>query len=258
MPTRTTILTGAPCWIDLFTSDVAAAKAFYGGLFGWTAEESGPEYGGYVTFSRGGVVVAGCLANDGAQGAPDMWTTYFAVDDVAATVAAAAGRGGEVYLDGMEVPQMGVMAMLGDPGGATVGLWNAAGHTGFGVVDGAGVPAWFELHTRAYDESIMFYEKVLDWAIDVVSDDADLRYTTLRRDDEQAVGIMDASAFLPEGVPARWSIYFGTDDVATSLARAVELGGSIVDAAADTPDGRLATIADPTGTQIKLRGPTGA
>lgn len=255
MPARTTTLSGAPCWIDLFSSDVPTAKEFYGGLFGWTAEDSGPEYGGYVTFSKNGAVVAGCMANDGAQGAPDMWTTYFAVDDVAATVAAAAEHGGEVYLEGMDVPQMGVMAMLGDPGGATLGLWKATGHAGFGIVDEPGAPAWFELHTRAYDESVAFYEHVLDWATDVASDEPTFRYTTLGKGDEQAAGIMDASGFLPEGMPARWSIYFGTDDVDASVARAIELGGSVVDAAEDTPYGRLATVADPTGTPLKLRGP---
>ena len=53
---------------------------------------------------------------------------------------------------------------------------------------------------------------------------------------------MDASAFLPEGVPAHWSIYFGVEDADASLGRIVELGGSIVEPAEDTPYGRLARV----------------
>ncbi|MGZ4588104.1 MAG: VOC family protein, partial [Mycobacteriaceae bacterium] len=55
---------GAPCWVDLFTSDMAKAEGFYGGLFGWTAENPGPEYGGYINFHKNGQPVAGCMTND--------------------------------------------------------------------------------------------------------------------------------------------------------------------------------------------------
>ena len=63
---------------------------------------------------------------------------------------------------------------------------------------------------------------------------------------------MDASAFLPEGVPAQWSIYFGVGDADAALAKIVELGGTITQPAEDTPYGRLAQAADPTGALFKL------
>ena len=69
---------------------------------------------------------------------------------------------------------------------------------------------------------------------------------------------MDASGFLPDGVSAHWSVYFGVDDTDASLAQIAELGGSTVTAAQDTPYGRLATAADPTGAQFKLVGPNDA
>jgi predicted enzyme related to lactoylglutathione lyase len=61
--------------------------------------------------------------------------------------------------------------------------------------------------------------------------------------------------FLPEGVPAHWSVYFGVDDADAALAQTVELGGSIVMAAEDTLYGRLATATDPTGGQFKVVAP---
>ena len=74
----------------------------------------------------------------------------------------------------------------------------------------------------------------------------------------QAAGIMDASSFLPDGVPAHWSIYWAVEDTDATLAKAVELGGSIVLPAEDTPYGRLAQAADPTGALFKLLGPAAA
>ena len=63
---------------------------------------------------------------------------------------------------------------------------------------------------------------------------------------------MDGSAFLPEGVPAYWSIYFAVEDADAALAKITELGGSVVRPAEDTPYGRLAEAADPTGANFKL------
>ena len=93
---------------------------------------------------------------------------------------------------------------------------------------------------------------MFDWDTHVVGDTPEFRYTTLGEGDDALAGIMDASAFLPEGVPAHWSVYFGVDDTDAALAKIVELGGSIVEPAEDTPYGRLATAADPTGALFKL------
>ncbi|MGH3547334.1 MAG: VOC family protein [Pseudonocardiaceae bacterium] len=74
----------------------------------------------------------------------------------------------------------------------------------------------------------------------------------MRQGEDWLAGIMDASAFLPVGVSAHWSVYFGIDDTDAALAKIVDLGGSILIAAEDTPYGRLAAAADPTGARFKL------
>jgi hypothetical protein len=66
---------------------------------------------------------------------------------------------------------------------------------------------------------------------------------------------MDASAFLPEGVPDHWSIYWDVDEVDATVAQARHLGGSLIDGPTDTPYGRMATVTDPAGAQFKLRTP---
>ncbi|SKV45503.1 Putative glyoxalase/bleomycin resistance protein [Mycobacteroides abscessus subsp. massiliense] len=54
MPTREETPLGAPAWIDLASSDVEKSKAFYSALFGWTLQDAGPEYGGYINAHKDG------------------------------------------------------------------------------------------------------------------------------------------------------------------------------------------------------------
>ena len=247
-----TIVAGAPCWIDLYSSDPERAKEFYGSLFGWTSFDPGPDYGGYFIFQKDGKAVSGCMRNDGTQGMPDTFSVYLASDDADRTVGDAAGRGGQISMPPMDVTQNGRVAMVRDPGGAAIGIWQAREVTGFETTGEPGTPAWFELHTRAYDDSVAFYREVFGWDTDTASDDPGFRYTTLGRGDGRLAGIMDASAFLPDGVPAFWSVYFEVEDVDAALAQATELGGAVEREAEDTPYGRLATALDPTGTRFKL------
>jgi uncharacterized protein len=255
MPKRDSAPVGAPCWIELFTSDVENGRAFYHELFGWTSDEPAEELGGYFTFYKNGVRVAGGMRNDGQSGAPDVWSVYLASEDAKATADAAKANGGQVIVEPMEVMELGSMVVVSDPGGGVIGGWQPGTHTGFGVYAEPDTPQWFELHTRDYDASVDFYRKVFAWDAHVASDTPELHYTTLGEGEAALAGIMDASAFLPDGVPAQWSIYFGTEDADATLAKIVELGGSIVQPAEDTPYGRLATAADPSGINFKLLQP---
>jgi predicted enzyme related to lactoylglutathione lyase len=156
------------------------------------------------------------------------------------------------------VADLGTMALVSDPGGASVGLWQPGTHKGFGIVGEAGAPSWFELNTRDYDRAVAFYRAVFGWETNVVSDTPNFRYTTFVGSDGWLAGIMDAASYLPDGVPAHWSVYFGAGDTDTTLAKAVELGGAVVAPAEDTPYGRLATATDATGAQFKLVAPNEA
>jgi uncharacterized protein len=252
MPTRDSAPFGAPIWIELFTSDVERGRAFYRELFGWTSEDPNPDFGGYFNFALNGVRVAGGMHNDGSANTPDAWNVYLAAEDADATAAATSAHGGQVYAPVMDVADLGRMAFLADAGGAAIGIWQPGTHTGFGVLAEPGAPAWFELHTRAYDATVQFYRDVFGWDTTTVGDTPEFRYTTLGAGDDALAGIMDATAFLPEGAPSQWSIYFAVDDADKALEQVVELGGSVVQPAEDTPYGRLATAADPTGVQFKL------
>lgn len=251
MTVRELVPAGAPCWIDLMTSDPEASTAFYGTLFGWTAEPPNPEYGGYTNLMLGEDPVAGLMPAQ-ADGPSDVWSVYLAVEDAAATVAAARDHGGDVHVDAMAVGDLGVMAVVSDPGGAVIGMWQPGEHRG-GVVATAGAPCHFELQTRDYEGSVAFYEAVFGWKAEPVSDTPELRYTVLEVGDGQSAGIMDAGDVLPDGAAAHWSIYFAVDDTEAALAEVDRLGGSTVQPFEDTPYGRIGIAADPLGTRFVLR-----
>ncbi len=256
MPTRDKAINGAPCWIELDTSDVARSRAFYSELFGWTSEEPNPDFGGYFNFNKGpdgGARIAGGMATP--EGMPDVWSIYLATDDIKRTLDDARTHGGQVLLEAMPVADLGIMGFLADPTGAAIGVWQPGQHQGFGLVGEHGAPGWFELHTREYDKALDFYRAVFGWQTQVEADTDEFRYTTLVHDGEQHAGVMDASAFLPEGVPAHWSVYFAVDDTDAAIAKIGELGGATVMPAEDTPYGRLAVVTDPVGVQFKLVGP---
>jgi uncharacterized protein len=256
MPARDTAPTGAPCWVDVMTSDTERSRAFYCELFGWTAEEPNEEFSGYFSFRKDGVLVAGGMAAQ--PGMPDVWSVYLASDDAEKTVAATTANGGQVVVEPMAVADLGTMAFVTDCGGAAVGVWQPGSHQGIGVLGETGTPSWFELLTRDYDAAVSFYRDVFRWDTKVVGDTPEFRYTTQVQGEELLAGVMDASGFLPDGIPAHWSVYFGVDDTDIALAKIVELGGSIVTPAEDTPYGRLATAADPIGAQFKLVAPNEA
>lgn len=245
---------GAPCWIDLMTSDIAKARQFYGELFGWEYQTGDEEkYGGYTTALKNGKTVAGLMQKDESQaGMPDVWSTYLRSDDAEATAAAVTANGGQVYMPPMDVPEQGFMAIFGDPSGAAIGIWQPREMRGFELVDEPGAAAWHELHTKNYDAAVKFYQDVFKWETDVMSDTPEFRYTTLGAGDAAKAGIMDASGYLPEEVPSSWHTYFAVENTDAAVEKAVAMGAAVIDPPQDTPYGRLATLTDPTGAMFKL------
>jgi len=245
---------GAPCWIDLGSSDIAAARDFYTGLFGWTAEEPNPEFGGYFMFNSAGSPVAGCMpAMPGAVA--DVWSIYLTSENAASTAEAAKAAGGQVIVEPMQVGDTGTMGMVLDPSGSAIGFWQPDQFSGIANVGDPGQPSWFELHTREYDKSVAFYRDVFGWTTEVMADQPGMRYTMLSHgENQQLAGIMDGSAFGPDE-PMGWSVYFWVLDADAAAARAVELGGSVIRPAEETPYGTLATVADPNGATFKLQAP---
>lgn len=244
---------GAPCWIDLMTTDAQRAEDFYGSLLGWTFQRGDEElYGGYAMALLDGKPIAGVMQKQPSEEMPDVWTTYLYVENADESVAKVQEAGGQLYFGPMDVPEQGRMGVVGTPEGATVGFWEPGGHLGYAEFHVPGSPYWHESFTRDFQGSKDFYTKAFGWDVTMMSDTDEFRYGTLGAGTAAVAGLMDASSFLPEGVPAHWRVYFGVEDCRAAAKRVEELGGSVLEGPEDTPFGVIATVQDPMGGTFLL------
>ena len=253
MTTRDTAFApGTPCWVDLMTSDPDRSRAFYSQLLGWAIDEGRPEFGGYSNARSDGHLVAGIFPRMPEAQGPDVWSTYLRTADIDATVAAATAAGATVVAGPMAVAELGSMAVLIDPAGAAVGVWQPGTHLGFTKYNEPGSVTWDEVQSKDFAATIEFYKTVFGWGYEKNGDTDDFRYYLGQVDGETVAGVMDSHSFLPAEVPSHWAVYFSVEDIDESLAKVVELGGSILRPAEDTPFGRIADALDPTGAMFKL------
>jgi predicted enzyme related to lactoylglutathione lyase len=250
---------GIPCWMDLLTSDAGRAGEFYRRTFGWQALEPSPDFGGYFMFTLDGAPVAGAMPvvpemADTDMDLTDGWGVYLTSPDARAAIERVIAHGGKVRVPAMDVADLGTQAIVEDPGGGRIGIWQPRAFPGFGAIGTGkpGTPAWFELHARDHAGAVAFYHAALGWEPKVVSDTDDFRLTAVEAGGQPVAGIMDACAYLPEGQAPHWDAYICVEDTDKTVALAAELGGAVAQEPMDTPFGRLAAIADPGGARIKV------
>jgi predicted enzyme related to lactoylglutathione lyase len=115
---------GAVSWVELMTTDVEAAKGFYGDLFGWELEQAPMEGVDYTLVKVGDRHIGGMMAmpEDMPQGGPPRWGIYVTVDDTDATVQKATELGGQVLVPPTDIPNVGRFAVIQDPQGAAISV----------------------------------------------------------------------------------------------------------------------------------------
>ena len=246
-------------WIDLSTTDSAGARAFYGGLLGWTANvvpigDSGMDY---TFFELDGHAVAGGgqMSDEQATAQPPAWTSYVKCDDIDAAVARAEAAGGTVLMPAMEIPNSGRMAILIDPSGAVFGIWSPSPFPGAALVNMPSTLAWNELQTRDLPAARAFYEQVFGWTASEMPDG----YTAFAVDGRMQCGSMAIGGEMWEGVPSNWAVYIMVEDVDATAARVAELGGTVLVGPHTAGEmGRFIVVRDPQGaifTAMQFNGP---
>ena len=112
--------------VELNTTDLPKAKAFYSKLFDWQLEDM-PMPDGTYTMIRPGDGTGGGMMKHPMPGAPSFWLAYVAVDDIGAATAKAKSLGAHVVKDVTEVMGAGWLSIIADPTGAVLGLWKPKG-----------------------------------------------------------------------------------------------------------------------------------
>jgi len=258
MPTRDTAWPqGVPCWVDCQVDDTAAARRFYGQLFGWEIQDSPPEAGGYLMAMKGGRPAAGIGPKPEGMPVPSAWTTYLAADSADDIATRVTNAGGQTMMPPFDVMDVGRMFVAADPTGAVFGVWEAKAHTGAGVFNEHGAYSWNEVHTRDYARAQDFYRDVFGWTYTELGDGQHFVYSTFAPagQDRPAGGVNDLTK-MPGDAPAHWLAWFQVDDADASLAKATELGATVVSGPDDSPFGRMGIVRGPQGETFAVIDPS--
>ncbi|GGX44227.1 VOC family protein [Streptomyces fructofermentans] len=252
----TRFVTGAPNWLDLGTTDIDGAAAFYRGLFGWELRSAGSDSGGYGFFQLDGRTVAGGMQTPPEQG-PPSWSVYFRSPDADATAEAAQRAGGAVLMAPDDVMDKGRLAFLRDSTGGVFGLWQPKRTRGVEVVGDPGSLCWIELYTLDVPAAAAFYHSILGLETSSMPFPGGV-YTCVNPADggEETVfgGIVPlADDPVERGAGAYWLPYFEVTDTDAVVARAEELGGTVrMPATTMEGVGRMAKLADPYGARFAV------
>ncbi|MBF8172309.1 VOC family protein [Streptomyces olivaceus] len=237
---------GGPCWAELGTTDLGAARRFYTKLFGWRPEtDSRQQAGGYTIARVDGRAVA-ALTPLYQREQPVAWNVSFAVGDADAAVRQVAAAGGAVTQGPTDVFESGRFAVAVDPTGALFQLWQPGTFPGAGLFNAPGSLGWVELLTREPGRAADFYTTVFGWSVDVAA-----RCPRWGIGGADFGGMVTMDEKFPHEVPAHWLPYFAVADVNTAAVDTTDGGGTVLMEPTSVPDRpRLAVLRDPQGAMF--------
>jgi predicted enzyme related to lactoylglutathione lyase len=259
MSKRTKYEPGTFSWVELTTTDTAAAKEFYGGLFGWESEDLPvPNSPPYTMLSVDSARVAALYQQPEEQrsaGVPPNWFSYVTVASADDAAERAKELGGAVHAGPFDVMDAGRMAVIADPTGAMIGAWEAREAIGAERVNEPGSLTWNDLATNDVPRAIEFYSGLFDWEVEEIDTGGGPRYWQINHAGGAGGRNGGMRELGPEqqGVPPHWMPYFVVESAAAATARTTENGGAVLAGPIDLPTGsRFAVISDPQGATFGI------
>lgn len=250
MPEVTGHAPGSFCWMELGTSDSGAAKKFYSSLFGWESEDTPAGPGMTYTMLRLGGKDVGALYQLTEQyhkGVPPHWLCYVSVISADESAAKAKSLGATVTMEPFDVMDVGRMAMIQDPQGAMLALWQARSHFGAKIVGELNTFCWNELATTDADKAGEFYSKLFGWTIKKGDSTGPIVYHELVNAGSEMGGMYQITPEM-KGMPPNWIAYYAVADCDATAEKAKSMGAALIVPPTDIPNvGRFATIQDPQG-----------
>jgi predicted enzyme related to lactoylglutathione lyase len=242
-------------WHELGTSDLEAAKAFYPKITPWTTEpmDGMPDY---TLWMNGGVPVGGVTrmpAELSSRGAGAQWIPYVHVYDVDEMVRQVKSLGGSVAVAPKEVPSVGCWAVLRDPHGAAIGIYEPADNTPSAYMPAKrGEFSWHELATTDYKAAFEFYRTLFHWEKTAEHDmGAWGVYFMFGQNGVPYGGMFNKPADAPDPL---WISYVKIDDVSAAAPNVTAAGGTVIVAPHEVPGGDwIVRCADAQGATFALQ-----
>jgi predicted enzyme related to lactoylglutathione lyase len=239
---------GVPCWVEIVQAEPEAAQRFYAGLFGW--EFVGGEE--YAVARLRGRDVAGIAALP-APDVPQAWFTHVRVEDVDQAAARVMDAGGTVVTAPVDAEPAGRLAVVADPAGAQLCLWQAGIREGARVVNEASAWSMSALQTPDPKAAGVFYEAAFGWVSEPWGPITLFRLPGyVGGEPAQPVPRDVVAVMLATDAAAGWSVDFWVADVEVAVSDAARLGGCVIAAPFDRPPFRSAVLADPGGATFSI------
>jgi hypothetical protein len=239
-------------WVELVANDAATAGRFYQDLFGWDKREIPMGPGSvYTIFESGGRDVAAMYGRGPEERkGPSYWRCYVSVVSADDMAARARELGAEVLAEPFDVFGVGRMAMLEDPSGATVALWQPGSHIGVGRIGEPGALCWNELLTRDIETAGSFYGELFGWNLRAL-EFGDAIYNVFENEGVAVAGMMAMPG--AADAPPNWLPYFGVTDCDDRVRAAEAAAGMVYVSPTEVPGvGRFAVLGDPQGATFAM------
>lgn len=244
MTTQSSYAPGTPSWIDVDSTDMSRSAAFYEALFGWKPKSvDGPENDRYAMLTLNDRVVAGMGVQMGRSGG-SSWSVYVAVEDLGATVARCAEMGGSTVLEPTDAMDAGRMAVVQDPAGTRISLWEAKDRAGVEVINEPGAFTWSELASTDLEVSNKFYTGLFGWGLAESTE----HHSAFTVDGKVVCGAHTAA----EGESPGWLVWFDVENCDAVAERAGELGGKVIVDPGNLDFGRAAVVTDTMGAAFGI------
>lgn len=239
MGERTSYPPGTFSWAELATSDADEAKAFYTAVFGWEYRDNPiPDGSVYSTAVRDGKDVAALFASE----QPPHWNCYVTVESADASATRAGELSATIAMEPFDVMDVGRMAVIIDPVGAALCLWEPRSHIGASLVNAPGSMTWNDLITPDPDLSARFYGDLLGWTTEEVEGGSG--YRVIRNGERTNGGMMPLDPRMG-ATPPSWMPYFGHEDVERLVTEVADSGGQVFNGPMKMAQGTIAVFGDP-------------
>jgi predicted enzyme related to lactoylglutathione lyase len=245
---------GKIVWIQLVTPDLAAAKSFYAGLFGWTFQDVPPGANQYAEATLNGYPVAGIFQKPIKAGEhrQPAWLGFISTGDVDATTKIALQHGAKLLFGPHDIPNLGRDAVLTDPQGAVFAVLASSHSDPPDILARPGDWIWSSLITSDPDTSAAFYQTLFDYEVFNLPSDKSAGHFILSSGGYARASVNSLPADAAHVHP-HWLYYVRVRNVDTTAAKVVALGGRVlVEPRIDRQGGKIAVVADPLGGPFGL------